>query len=190
MATYATLAEIKRLLNISSTGADTLLGELLDDAVSEINRYTGRQFGDVASTIAATTRYFTVGVDTDGLTLYLDDDLATITTVKTNADASTPVTVASSGYTTNPRNFGPYNEIRLKADTNSNYTWDYTNNPESGIEISGIWQFSTTPPDDIVRACKALAVHWYRRREKNKQAKDDIPKDVMRVLDAYRKRMR
>jgi hypothetical protein len=189
MATYATPAEIKRLLGISSTNADQLIGEILSDVVRRIDQYTGRTFGDVDATPSDTTRYFTVGEDTDGQTLYLDDDLATITTVKTNADASTPTTIASTGYTTNPRNFGPYNEIRLKASTNSDYTWTFTDNPEDGIEVTGVWAFSTTPPDDIVRAAKALAVEIYRRREKNEPG-DEMPPDVMSILNSYRVRMR
>ena len=189
MATYTTTAEIKSLLGISSTKADNLIGEIILDAVAYINQQTGRTFGEVGTTPADTTRYFTVGEDTKGNTLYLDDDLASITTVKTNADASTPVTVASTGYVTNPRNFGPYNEIRLKPDTNSDYVWDFTNNPEDGIEITGVWEFSVATPADIVRATKALVVNWYRRREKNEEL-DEIPPDVMRVIESYRRRMR
>ena len=189
MAKYTTTAEIKRLLGISSTGDDTLIGEIITDAEKFIDQRTGRTFGTVGSAIAATARNFTVGVDTRGLVLYLDDDLASISAVKTNNDASTPVTVASSGYVTNPRNIGPYNEIKLLSDTNTDYTWDYTNNPENGIEITGVWQFSSEPPADIVRATKSLVTQWYREREQNEPA-GVISDGVMQVISSYTKRIR
>ena len=189
MANYTTTAAVKRLLGISSTNADTLIAETITDVEQYVDARTGRTFGSVGAAIAATTRKFTVGQDSRGLVLYLDDDLASITTVVTNADASTSTTISSTGYVTNPRNFGPYNEIRLLPTTNVNYTWDYTNNAENGIEITGVWQFSATPPADIVRATKALAVQWYREREQN-EPPSDTPEGIKSILMSYQKRIR
>ena len=68
---YTTFSEVQSYLDMSTTGDTSLINDLIDRAQSVIDIFTGRTFEH--TTIAA-TRYFTVGVDTDGPELFFDDD--------------------------------------------------------------------------------------------------------------------
>jgi len=79
---YTDAATLKTYLGVSGAGDDTLLTALIARAQSAIDAYTSRTF----EASADTTRKFTVGKDTDGRKLYLDEDLSSITAIVTNAD--------------------------------------------------------------------------------------------------------
>jgi len=42
--------------------------------------------------------------------------------------------------------------------------WTFNNSPEEAIAVTGMWGFSSTPPEAIEWATTALAVHLYRMR--------------------------
>jgi hypothetical protein len=190
---YCTAGEIKTYLGITGSGDDALISTLAQIAQSVIDVYTGRTF----EANADATRYFEVGVDTVGDTLYLDDDLAAITSVITNADGTSPTTLATTDYITLPRNRAPYFAIKILG--SSDYVWDYSDDPENGVTVTGKWAYSTTAPDDIQHACTRLAAYFYR--QKDAQVFDvtaipdagvitvpqGIPADVKIMLGPYRK---
>ena len=194
---YITKAEVKTYLGVSATATtdDDLLDDLIDKAQSSIETYTQRIF----SASADSTRLYTVGVDTDGRYLYLDEDLADITSVTTDADATSPTTLTDeTDYITIPRNTTPYIALVLMA--GSNYTWTYTTDPELGVSVVGKFAYSETPPVDILHACTRLVGYYYR--QKDSQVFDvtaipdagiisipqGIPADVKRILEPYRRR--
>ena len=156
---YCTVADVREYLDIQETGDDTLIDDLIDRAQAAIDSHTRRTFEDPG---ADDTREFTVGVDTDGLVLLFDEDIYTITTVKTDADGDAD-TILPSAYITMPRNKTPYYGIKLL--TSKSYYWDYTDDPETGIEITGRWAYSSEAPDDIVQACSRWAAYMYRQRD-------------------------
>lgn len=190
---YATTAQLKSYLGITGTGDDTLIASLLRRAQAAIDTYTGRTF----EASKDETRYYTVGEDNEQETLYLDADLCAITSVVTSADADSPVTLSTTDYVTLPRNITPYHAIRLLA--SCDYSWDYADDPENGITVTGRWAYSITPPNDIIHACLRLAAFYYR--QKDAQVYDvtaipdagvitvpqGIPADVERMLIPYRK---
>ena len=190
---YTTFSEVQSYLDITTTGDAPLINELVARAQSAIDIYTGRKFEH--STVAA-TRYFSVGVDTDGPTLHLDEDLCKISTIKSNCDGTT-VSISTTEYVTEPRNIKPYHKITLLSSTTS--SWDYTDDPENGVQIAGCWSYSTVAPDDIKHACIRLAAYYYRQRDSqvfDVTAIPDagvitmpkgIPADVKQILDPYRK---
>jgi len=190
---YTSNVELKNYLDISGAGDDALFDLLIESAQAVIDRYTGRTYE--AATDA--TRYFTVGVDTDGNMLYLDEDLAEITTIKTDADATSPVTLDTTEYVTHPRNRTPYHAIQLLS--SSDNAWTYSDDPENGIEITGKWAWSTSAPDDIVQACIRLAAYFYRQKDAGVfdttaipdagiiQIPQGIPRDVQLILNPYRR---
>ena len=157
---YCTVADVKEYLDIEGADDDTLINDLIDRTLKAIDSHTRRTFEDPG---ADATREFTVGTDTDGLVLLFDDDIYTITTVKTDADGSSPRTIASGNYITMPRNKTPYYGIKILS--SSNEYWDYTDDPEMGIEITGRWAYSSEAPDDIVQACARWAAYMYRQRD-------------------------
>lgn len=193
VATYVSVADLKAYLGVTGTADDALLTSLIARAEKAIEVYCGRSF----TCAADTTRNFTVGVDTDGDTLWFDEDLCAVTTVTTDADG-TPITlVRNTDFVTVPRNTTPW--YGLKIISGSDYSWDYTTNAEMGITVLGRWAYSTTPPQDIIHATTRLSGYYYR--QKDAQTYDTtaipdagvlmipqgMPKDVKMILDSYKK---
>src|SRR5512139_1080143 len=131
---YITLAELKEYLQVTVGTEDHILTDCILDAQAQIDGYTGRTFEAAADS----TRYFTVGKDTHGDELLLDEDLCAITTIVTNADnGSGGETFSASDYYAYPRNRTPY--FKIKIAESSSRSWDYTSNPEAGITVTGKW---------------------------------------------------
>lgn len=192
MCAYASVADVKDYLDIEGAADDALIGDLIDRAQKAIDSHTRRIFEDPG---ADATRYFTVGVDTNGLELLFDEDIYSITTVKTDADGSSPRTILTNEYVTLPRNKTPYYGIKILS--SSNEFWDYTDDPENGIEIAGRWAYSESAPDDIMQACARWASYMYKQRDAQVwdttaipsagiiQIPKGIPADVKILLDPY-----
>ena len=112
-----------------------------------------------------------------------------------DADNASPTTIASTDYVTIPRNTTPYYGIKIL--TSSNETWDYTDDPENGIEITGRWAYSSAAPADITQACARWAAYMYRQRDAQVfdvtaipdagviTIPQGIPADVKMLLDPY-----
>lgn len=191
---YCTTQNVKDYLGLSSTGDDTLIAALIVRAQKWLDTYTGRVFESSTG-----TRRFTVGKDTDVRTLYLDEDLVSVTAIVNKADAATTETISASEYTLMPRNRTPYYAIRLL--DSSDKDWDYDDDPEMGITVSGAWGYSTTPPSDIVHACVRLTGYLYRQKDAQvydttvvegagvTQIPVGIPKDVQIILAPYVKKI-
>lgn len=191
---YITIAELKEYLQITGATEDHILEDCIEDAQQQIESYTARLFEAAADS----TRRFIVGKDTRGPDLYVDEDLCAITSIVTNADnGSGGETLATTDYYTYPLNRTPYYKIKLAA--SSSKSWDYTYNPEAGITVTGKWAYSTTPPNDIRRACRRLAGYNYKMRDAQvfdstaivEQGVLIIPKglpvDVAMILEAYQR---
>ena len=156
---YPKVADVKDYIGgISGTGDDALLEVLLGQAVKYFEEETQREFDDPG---ADTTRYFTVGEDTDGPLLIFDRDICSITTV-TNGDSDSTV-IASDEYTTLPRNDTPYYAIKLLNSSDS--FWEYEDDPDGAVSVAGTWTYSATPPADVAYAVTALAAALYRGRD-------------------------
>jgi len=133
---------------------DDLIEDCIDDAVEYIESRTGKSF--VATT---DTRYYRQEA-VNYLTLTLDEDLLTVTTLTKGDEDGTEID--SDDYWLLPRNEGPpYRRIELKE--NSDHSWDWTTDGE--ISVAGTWGFSSNPPDDILRAVKVLAAYFYRQKD-------------------------
>lgn len=185
---YCSVADVKRYLGISGSGDDLLLTSLIAAAQKQIDNYCRRTFEAGADS----TRYFTPGRDTEGATLWLDADLAAITTV-TNGDS---VVVSAAQYTTEPRNTTPYYQLRLLSSAGK--AWTYSTDPDGAIRVLGKWAYSVDAPDDIAQACVRLAGFLYRQKDKQMfdvQVVDGgqyvtplaMPNDVKAVLAPYRR---
>jgi len=156
---YTTKALCKVLLGIASadTDDDDLIDDLIEQSQDIIDSFTFRTFE-----ASDTTRTFDADKDTEGRNLYLDDDLASITSI-TNGDSDV---LTTSEYTTEPRNTTPYDTIQLLP--SSGLSWQSnstTGDSEDAISIVGKWAYSATAPNGIVRACQEMAVLFYRQRD-------------------------
>ena len=191
---YTSISAVNTYLGTSGAGDDALITSLITRAQAVIDTYTGRTFEHSS---VGVTRYYTVGVDTEGRDLYLDEDLCAIDSIVTDADGAAPATLVATEYVTYPRNYKPYHKICLLS--HSTNSWTYTSNPENGIELTGKWAYSSSAPDDIVHACIRLTSYFYR--QKDSQVFDvtaipdagiismpkGIPEDVKIDLMPYRK---
>lgn len=189
---YATLTELKQYLGISASGDDGLLGDMLTRAQAIIEAGTGRVFEAAADT----TRYFDPLINVDNSALYLDEDLAAISAI-TNGDAA-QTTITSSQYVTEPRNQTPYYAVRLL--DSANLSWEYSEDPQNAISISGKWAYSETAPADIVQATVRLAAFLYRQKESNADVDrtmqlpdgsmvlpSSLPRDVLAIIYRYKR---
>lgn len=205
---YATLAQLKAELGITTTTDDTLLTGYLTTAQDIIESPPPLGTGRVFEASSDSTRTVDVplpstyyrptlaGRNLPSPLLMLDvsdaGDLASITSV-TNGDGAS---VSASDYVTLPRQGGPITALQLKAGGDT--VWTYTTSPEGAVSITGKWAYSVSPPDAIVRACLRLAVWMYRSKD-NAGADQPIqtergiilptalPLDVRLILESYRR---
>lgn len=190
---YADLeTDLKPYLKITRPDDDDLLQRLLDAATDAINKHTDRVFEAAADTI----RYVDYDDEhVDGRTLYPDYDLAQIALV-VNGNG---VTVDPSEYVTVPRHETPFYALRLKA--SAAIVWEFEDDTEDAIAITGRWAYSVEPPAEIVQACIRLAAWMYRQKDDSKGEADRpivggfgvvimptrLPKDVLEMLLDYRR---
>lgn len=155
---YTSTSDVKAYLGISGSGDDTLIDALVAAAQAAVDQYFLRTFE--AST--NTTRYFDAVRDVQGRRLTLDRDLCSVNSV-TNGNGDT---ITSGQYTALPANDTPYWAIQLKASAGINWQWE--DDPEKAIAISGKWAYSLTAPAPVVHLTKWLAAFMYR-------SKDNVP---------------
>lgn len=189
---YVTTTAFKAYRNITATTDDSLIASLIDRATAQIETYCDRVF--LAPTTAATHYLDAVrDVSDDRRTLYLDDDLASITTV-VNGDGET---VATTHYTTDPRHDTPYRALRMTWRSSSDWTWSEA--PEDAIEVNGRWGYATSVPADIQHATIRLAAYMYSQKDATVfdvtaipdagviTVPQGMPRDVKELLEPYRR---
>lgn len=191
---YVTLAQLKtyRGIAVTGTGDDVILQDCITRAQSKIETYTGRVF-ETATT--ASTHYFDAirDVSDDKRTLYLDEDLHSITTV-INGDSET---VNDTAYVPIPRHVTPYYALRMKS--NASTLWTYEDAEEDAIQVGGRWGYSGSAPADIQQATLRLANYMYLQKDATNFdvisypeagmmiVPGGIPRDVKETLDEYRR---
>jgi len=185
---YIDEIDLKTYLDISEEGDDVILESCIDRAQTAIETYTNRVFE-----AAAGTKHY--GWDAvDGLFLWLDADLQSLTSVANGDSSATAVAVAD--LTEWPMNEGPpYYALRL--DDSSDSVWQV--DTDYWIAVTGDWGFSATPPNDIVQACVRLAAYYYRQKDTGQFETVAIaeggavtvpmgtPEDVRTLLNPYRR---
>lgn len=188
---YALLTDLRAYLGVDGTTDDDLLRDCLTRATAAIDTYTGRTF----ACTSATTKYHDAIHGTCGATLFLDGDCCQITSV-VNGDGET---ISSTYYVTKPLNETPYYAIKLKG--SSGYVWTYDDDPDDAIAVTGYWSWSRVAPDDVVQACLRYAAWLYRMKDAavfdgsyipeqgTINVQPGLPKDVVQLIDHYRKRV-
>jgi len=189
---YVTVPQLRNYRGITSSAADSLLGEIIDRATGQIETYCDRVFR--APTTAATHYLDAVrDVSADRRTLYLNEELATIVTVVNGDDE----TVATTHYVTEPRYGTPYRSLRLTGLADS--LWTYEDAPEDAIAVNGRWGYATSPPADIQHATIRLAAYMYAQKDASifdvtvqagmgvVTVPQGLPRDVREILDPYKR---
>ena len=195
---YTNATDLKTYMDISGSTDDALLTVLISAAQKQIETLTGRVFEAAADT---TRRFTPLGPNydgnlwLDGITLGLDTDLYSLTSI-TNGDGSNIPTNAVSLL---PLNGIPYSAIRIKL--NTQYVWTYTGSPDGAVQITGRWAYSLTPPADVVQLTKETAARMYKRRNGTENRITDaisadgvflpafkLPDDIAKLLTPYIRR--
>lgn len=174
---YLTLADLKSYLGLTNTTDDILLTDLLAAAQTAIDSYCDRTFEATSDT----NRAFYAMEAAKGQLLYLDTDLAQITSV-TNGDLSATI-LAPSSYRLLPPD-PPYRALLLEEDTS--VTW------EGIITISGRWAYSITAPIGVIQATREYAAYLYRTADLQAdrqlvQINNGQPHHIKQLLAGYRR---
>ena len=155
---YTTTADVKTYTGVSGSGDDTLIGTFVTAAQEAIDQYFLRTFEASTNTV----RYFDAVRNVSGRRLMLDRDLCSINSI-TNGDGTT---VTAAQYTTYPRNDTPYYAIDILRSSGINWQWE--DDSEGAIAVSGKWAYSATAPVSVIYLSKWLVTFMYR-------AKDNVP---------------
>ena len=139
---YANREAIKAAGNIMGTADDQRIDDAGAAASANIERITRRSF--IPRTETRTYRYPErfVRTGSGGMMLWLDQDLLSVDTLKTQAQDSSPTTIASSDYFLEPNNPGVdglqrFNRVEI--DTSSSAALASGATPQRSIEIVGDW---------------------------------------------------
>lgn len=155
---YATTAQLKAFLRISDVTDDTELASAITAASRAIDRATGRQFGQVASTEARSYDAFWDRHRPTPAWVVTIDDLQDITGLAVSV-AGTAVT----GYT-----LESVNAVKIgKAFTRLVFTTGAEANPTCSkpqVDITAKWGWSATPVT-VLQACKVQAGRLFKRRD-------------------------
>jgi len=155
---YCTLAEVKSALRISDSTDDTLLENAIEGASRRIDGYCGRFFYTQTATITLFAK--------DIYTLFLQNDLVSITTLKTDDDGDGSFEntwTLNTDYMLQPTNVAlqsrPYNRILAVGGK----TFPIMIQPQlPGVQVNGVWGWSAVP-DDVREACVLLAMRGFAR---------------------------
>ena len=193
---YATLAQVKSALDITSTQYDAWLNELLTDAQAEIDDEVGYPF-QTNGTVGSPVTYTYSG--NEGPSLWIDDCIQ-ITQVKevvynvilgTIASVTSQTTDITADIVLGPANISPGYLLRRLS---GNVFWAGYNN----YQVSGVWGQPSVPAD-ITRATIRLTAHYFLMRKSNYademsqqgnvrlHYKKDIPSDVMRIIHRHKR---
>lgn len=189
---YTTLDNIKALLRIKTTPADTTEDALLERMVENASRLFDGESGRTFYA-RSETRYFDVPT---GRSLWLDDDLLTVTAI-TNGDGTE---IADTEYILEPRNGSPKYKITLKQSSSVRWTTDGSGNTEGVIAVEGSWGYASSAPADVRGAVESIVTTTYRSRYgQNVQGAaqvtaagvvitpQDIPAEAWAVIRRYRR---
>lgn len=165
---YITLEELKNHIMASGVGTFTDADDAnMETAINAISRLVdslnSTNFYGATETRYLTSRYADL--------LHLDDDLISITTLKTDStnNGTYDEEWATTDYYLEPRNARvkanaadrePYRQIRINP--NGDYTFPRY---EYGIEIAGVWGYTTEPPAFVKNAVLLAAHHVWRRKD-------------------------
>jgi len=181
-----------------ASGSDSVDDAVIDTCIESASRYidveTRRHFysGSESSQV-----YGVVDIDQDGVTLWVADDLVSVTKVTNGDGTEIPVTDIALL----PSNGTPKYAIKIK--NGSVYMW---NLPSDGDEediytVFGAWGYGASVPADVKQAAILLATNLYRRRWGTHEltgsvrvtaagvvvTPEDIPSYTKSIIAAYRK---
>lgn len=135
---YCTREQVKRAGMISGVELDLQIDRIIAGASRRIEDITRRFF--IPRTQTRVFRW-PPRQSGPGYVLYTDQDLISVTSLKTKAQDLTPTTIAAADYFLEPANFGPPYD-RIEIDLSSSAALESGNSPQRAIEVVGSWGYS------------------------------------------------
>lgn len=135
---YVSREAIKNSAGISGSDLHSTIDAVIESKSREVERHTRRIF--IPKTQTRLFRW----PQRQGIRswqLDLDEDLQSVITLQTKAQDSSPTTISSSDYFTEPNNFGPpYDTIEI--DLSSSASFESGDSSQRTISVAGSWGFS------------------------------------------------
>ena len=189
---YVTLQQFKDAA-IPKATADSIDDSVIEDIIENTSRFID---GETNRTFYARTETRKYNVPR-GMTLALDDDLISVTTLTNGND----VAIASTKFILEPANSVPKYAIKLKESAGYLWVGETDGDTEQVIDVAGSWGYATTAPNDIRQACLDISIQAYlRRMGKNNTgtvnitaagviiSPQDVPQQARRILNHYKRR--
>jgi len=134
---YCSREAVKRAVGVQGSDHDLMVDRIIEGVSRQIDRATRRFFIPKTE-----TRLFRWPQEqsTRADYLWLDQDLLAVTTLKSEAQNSSPTTISSSDYFLEPNNALPYNRIEIDASSTASFQAGDT--PQRSISVLGRWGFS------------------------------------------------
>ena len=146
----------------SSTDYDTALTALLTTASRLVDREIGKWPNYFSPSSDAEDRYFD---GTGGHTLYIDDavSISAVAVSEAGGLASSDYTAwSSSDYIQHPYNTTPKYKLIVDRLNGSKLSFDPY---YKAVKVTGIFGYSTTPPDLVIQAVKIQVARWFMRQK-------------------------
>lgn len=174
MADYVTLAEVKADLPDFDTDTLDEYDQVLTGMITAASRLIDREVGgwpDYFYASTSETRYY----DGSGEEEQWIDPMTSLTSLSVSEGGGRAST-SYSDWTENtdfyvwPYNYAslnvPIQKLIVDNDSGSKGTFCST---RKGVKVTGVFGYSTTPPNDIKQACKITAMRWFMRSKQSYQ---------------------
>lgn len=132
---YCSREQTKRAIPINGVTADRQIDRIIEAESRAIDRKLRRWF--IPRT--ETRLYRFPARNQGGSHIWLDADLLSLTTLRSEAQNTTPTTIAATDYFLEPANEPPYNRIEI--DLSSNSVFQAGDTPQRSISVLGSWGY-------------------------------------------------
>jgi hypothetical protein len=134
---YCSREAVKRAIGIQGVDHDPMIDRIIEGVSRQIDHITRRFF--IPKTETRLYRW-PPEQSTRADYLWLDQDLLAVTTLRSEAQNSSPTTIASTDYFLEPNNVLPYNRIEIDASSTASFQAGDT--PQRSISVLGRWGYS------------------------------------------------
>ena len=138
MPNWYTTREAVKARGFSGRALDPVIDRAIESASERIRLWTRRDF----IPITATRLFRWPGQGSRGTVLWLDQDLISITTLQSEAQNTTPTTIAATDYFLEPNNSGPPYD-RIEIDLSSSAAFQSGDTPQRSISVAGSWGYES-----------------------------------------------
>ncbi len=185
MTEYPGFQDVKQYLSITASNDDALIVGILKRAIRSFENLCGRGF----LTASSTKKFSATGEEVVRWNhiVLRDDEVISISQIKIDG-----VIVPSTDYYLTPHG--------IKLIISSDYAFsEYSDDPHDTIEITGIWGYEASVPDDVFGAIVRLAAWFYQQKDNALELDRSVamangmalpagfPKDVVEVARFYRR---